>query len=127
MISMIKQKLSHLDLRLYLLSSNKSSFGSDDKVYTKERIKGIKSYSLLTVKGVHWSDNTTEYYLVDENNRDFYLDIEKVYPYKGQDLKIQKAYDIVSHTIILALMAAIIVWFSFDPNLSKYAFNNFHR
>lgn len=125
MICKIIQTLSSLDLRLYLFSINKSPLRCGDKVYIKERMKGIKSYSLMTIKGLQYCDGMSEFHLVDENNGDFYCNIEKVYPFKGQDLKKQKIYDIVSHTIIFVLLAGATAFFCLNPNLSEYALYNF--
>lgn len=124
MICKIIQTLSSLDLRLYLFNTNKSPLGCGDKVYIKERIKGIKSYSLMTIKGFQYCDGISEFHLVDENNDDFYCNIEKVYPFKGQDLKKQKIYDNVSFTVILVIMVAIIAFFSLNPQLSQYRLYN---
>ena len=125
MISKIIQTLSSLDLRLYLFGSNKSPLRCGDKVYIKERMKGIKSYSLMTIKGFQYCDDIAEFHLIDDNNGDFYCNVEKVYPYKGQDLKKQKIYDIVSHTIILVLLVAVMAFFCLNPYLSEYALYNF--
>lgn len=97
------------------------------RVYIKERIKGIKSYSLMTIKGFQYCDGISEFHLADDNNGDFYCDVEKVYPFKGQDLKKQKIYDIVSHTFILVFMASIIAFFCLNPYLSNYALYNFKK
>ena len=125
MISKIIQTLSSLDISHYLFGPNKSPLRCGDKVYIKERMKGIKSYSLMTIKGFQYCDDIAEFHLVDDNNGDFYCNIEKVYPYKGQDLKKQKIYDIVSHTIILVLLVAVMAFFCLNPDLSIYALYNF--
>lgn len=109
MISKIKDFFSSLDLRLYLFSTNKPLMGCNDKVYIKENIKGINSYSLLTIKGTCWSKEETDYHLVDENNRDVYVNVDKVYPYKGQDLKKQKIYDVVSTAILFSALIAVAI------------------
>lgn len=70
MISKIIQTLSSLDLRLYLFGSNKSPLRCGDKVYIKERMKGIKSYSLMTIKGFQYCDDIAEFHLIDDNNGD---------------------------------------------------------
>lgn len=94
MFSKIKQFFSNLDLRLFLFCSNNFTLSFGDKVYIKGRIKGIQSYSPLTLQGMHGFDDKIEYHLIDENNKDFFVDCDSVYPYKGQNLKNQKIYDI---------------------------------
>ncbi len=78
----------------------------------------------MTIKGFQYCDGISEFHLVDENNDDFYCNIEKVYPFKGQDLKKQKIYDNVSFTVILVIMVAIIAFFSLNPQLSQYRLYN---
>jgi len=124
MLSKIKQFFSNLDLRLYLLSSNNALLDYGDKVYTKEKIKGVNPYSILTVKGVFFSKEETKYHLVDDNNSEMSVNVEKLYPYKGQDLKKQKIYDNVSFTVILAILVAVIAFFSLNPQLSQYRLYN---
>lgn len=119
MFSKIKQFFSNLDLRLFLFSSNNCRLSFGDKVYIKGRIKGIRSYSPLTLQGMQGSDDKIEYHLVDENNKDFLVDCDSVYPYRGQNLKNQKIYDIVSHSIVFAVLAAVIAFLVLNPNVPK--------
>lgn len=115
----IIKELSNLDLRMYLLSQPASAC-IGDKVYIKERIKGIKPYSVLTLHGFSLSCDDVTFFLKDENENDYSVKRECFYPYKGQDLKKQKMYDNIVYITLCVILGAIILVIELNPELSKY-------
>lgn len=97
-ISKLMKELSDLDLRLYLFGKA-DSFFIGDNVYLKEKIKGIKPYTVLTLNGFTLSDDEddTNYYLKDKSGQIYSLKCDSFYPYKGQDLK-SKGYMTLLYT-----------------------------
>lgn len=116
----ILKELSNLDLKMYVFSQPVSSC-IGDRVYIKERIKGIKPYSVLTLHGFSLSCENVIFFLKDENENICSVNRECFYPYKGQDLRKQKIYDNVVFAVTLTILSAVIAVFAFNPNLTMYA------
>lgn len=76
-----------------------------DKVYSTSKIEDIKPYSVLTLTGISFSSDGTEYILRDGDNVYRLRNASNLYRYKGQDLKKQRIYD----TVILALELAVML------------------
>lgn len=84
------------------------------EVYSTGKIEGVKSYSVMTLTGIRFASDGTEYILKDGDNVYCLRNAYKLYRYKGQDLKKQRIYD----TIVLAL--ELVVMLAITGALSYY-------
>lgn len=78
-----------------------------DKVYSTGKIEGVKPYSVLTITGISFSSNGTEYILRDGNDVYRLRNADNLYRYKGQDLKKQRIYDIIVLALELVVLLAV--------------------
>lgn len=84
-----------------------------DKVYSTGKIEGVKPYSVLTLTGISFSSDGTNYILRDGDNVYRLRNANNLYHYKGQDLKKQRVYDIIVLVLELAMMLVITIVLSY--------------
>ncbi len=102
-ISKIINELSKLNYK----PSDNGPIWFDDLLYIRVRKGKVKSYTVLRLQSFVFSDENSEYNLADKYDNICTVGRERIYLYKGQNLKIQRVYDIFSHTIIILLIAVL--------------------
>lgn len=119
-ISEVIKELSKLDFRTSILFSNSSFIWYDDLLYISVGKGKVKSYTILRLQGTSWADGFEEYHLTDEYGHRCTVGRERIYVYKGQNLKIQRVYDIITKTISILLIAALLVIADHFPEVWDY-------
>lgn len=116
-ISEILKELSKLDLRTSVLFMNNDPIRFDDLLYIRIREGKVKSYTVLKLRSITYSDGYYEYLLADEFDHTCTVGRGIISLYRGQNLKIQRVYDFISNTIILLLMSALLSLTKLFPEL----------
>lgn len=107
-ISKIIQELSKLDFRTCFLFSNNSRIWFDDMLYIRVREGKVKAYTVMKLLSINFSNGYREYELKDEYGNICAVERERIYLYRGQNLKLQRVYDIITQTISIVLISALM-------------------
>lgn len=106
-ISKIIVELSKLDFKTSIFFSNNRHIWFGDLFYIRIGEGKVKSYTVLKLQSISYSNGITEYHLADEYEHTCSVERERIYLYKRQNLKIQRIYDIITQTISIVLITAL--------------------
>lgn len=112
---MIKE-LFKLDYKTSVLFSNNSPIRCNDLLYIRVRRGTIKPYTVLKLIGIDFLATETIYHLKDEYGHTCESYRENIFVYRGQNLKIQRVYDIFAQTISLLIIAAFL-FLGYNPEI----------
>lgn len=115
-ISKIIAEFSKLDFRTSIFFSNNSHIWFGDLLYIRIGEGKVKSYTVLHLQSISYSNGITEYHLADEYEHTCAVERERIYLYKRQNLKIQRVYDIITQTISIVLITTL---FGLIKNLAE--------
>lgn len=112
---MIKE-LFKLDFKTSVLFSNNSPIYFYDLLYIRVRKGKVKSYTVLNLREIDFLQTGTIYHLVDEYGHICEAYRENIFVYRGQNLKIQRVYDIFSQTISIIILAGLL-FLGYNPEI----------
>lgn len=104
--SKIKHELSKLNFKTCILFSNNSRIWFDDLLYIRVSVGKVRSYTVLKLRAINLSNE--EYDLKDEYKNTCTVVRERIYLYRGQNLKLQRIYDIITQAISIVLVSALL-------------------
>lgn len=114
------RELFKLDFRTSILFSNNSRIWFNDLLYIRIREGKVKSYTVLKLHAISYSDGYEEYHLSDENANVCAVDRERIFIYRGQNLKIQRVYDITTQTLSIVLITVLLSLPKIFPKMLEY-------
>ena len=106
-ISEMIRGLSKLNFRTSILFSNKSPIEPDDLLYITASADKVKAYTVVKLRSISYRYGYKEYKLEDEFGNICAVERERIFLYRGQNLKIQRVYDIITQTISLFFLSAL--------------------
>ena len=119
-ISAIIREFSKLDFRTSFLFSNNSRIWFGDLLYIRVKEDKVKAYTVLKLLAISYSNGYREYDLKDEYGNICTVDRERIYLYKGQNLKIQMVYDVITQAISIGLISVLVGLTKLFPELWEF-------
>ena len=103
-----------------LLRSNKRPIGDDDLLYIRQRSDKVNVYTVLKLRSIRRPNGYKEYILADESGNVCTADREMICLYIGQNLKLQRVYDIITQTISPLFLSALYGLIKLFPELWEF-------
>ncbi|MBD5156138.1 MAG: hypothetical protein HDT13_00625 [Butyrivibrio sp.] len=104
---MIKEFLK-LDFKTSIFFSNNSPIWFSDLLYIRVGKGKVKSYTVLKLSEIEYIERETKYHLTDEYGNTCAVYRDSIFLYRGQNLIIQRLYDIISQAISIVFLAALV-------------------
>ena len=116
----MNSELFKLDFRTSILFSNDSPIWFNDLLYIRIRECKVKSYTVLKLQAISYSDGYEEYHLSDEYDNICTVGRDRIFLYRGQNLKIQRVYDIITQTLSIVLITVLLSLPKIFPKMLEY-------
>lgn len=114
----IIQELSKLNFKTSLFFSDNSPIRFDDLLYIRAREGEVKSYTVLKLKAINFSNKSYE--PEDEHGHIRTVERERICLYRGQNLRLQMVYDIITQAISIVLISSLLGLVKLFPKIWEY-------